>query len=270
MKNFWLILGGICAVAAIILSIFTFSYGEIGKRKELKVTLVSRTSLVNNEFGYKKGEIKVTYDGEDIGNYSLLQLKVENSGRQPIRKEDFSQPIEIKLQGNNQIIIAEKIRSDPEELKIMTNISESTVKIDNILFNPTDWYILEVGVVSDSNSLPDVEDVLARISGIKKVEYYSDLKAASHVTTKNIMSIIASLSALSAGFIFGWQRLRMKKQYKHELTEVIDKFKYKYPVVQEYGTGDKIDSDYYFDKLSKQLSDTLINEINKPEKHSSK
>ncbi len=217
MKDFWTALGVITAIAAISLSLFVFFHGETSKRKDLEVTLISRMSLVNKEFERKKGKIKVYYEGEIIENYSLLQLKIENTGRQPIKKADFSQPLKILLQGANEIVTVEKVRSDPEDLKIVTDISQSLVKVENILLNPTDWYILEVGVVSGSNSLPDVKGVSARITEIKKVKFHSDLKASPKVQGKSIIPIAASLFSIVTVIIYSWERFSMKRLYKYIL-----------------------------------------------------
>jgi len=223
MKNIWTILSGIAAVIAVGLSIFIFFHGETVKRKDLEVTLISRADLVNKEFEYQKSKIQISYDGKSIKNYSLLQFRVENTGRQPIQKEDFSQPLEIHLKGTNEIVTAEKVYSDPEILKVTTTILQSSVKIASILLNPTDWYILELGIIPNSASPPEVKNILARISGIKNVKYNSKLKASSPNSSLSIIKFMIPVLSSLVAIMFSGQWIAIRRERRRRTMEDIVK-----------------------------------------------
>lgn len=209
-KNIWSIVGGLAAVIALALSIFIFFHGEIGKKRNLEVSLVSRAHLINEDVSGKR-KLAVTYNGRSIPNFSLLQIRAENSGRQPIRVEDYSESLSIQISGTEEVVSAEKVASDPSDLSVRPSISDGSITVANLLLNPTDWYILEIGAISLPGKKPDIEKVTARIAGVKSVEYHSSLKRAPKESKADWLTIVVAALSVVVVIIFTWQRLLMNR-----------------------------------------------------------
>jgi hypothetical protein len=203
MKNIWSIISGVAAVIAVSLTLFIFFHSELVNRKSLEITLISQTSLVNEELGSNKAKLEVRYDGKSIRNYTLLQFRIENTGRQTIRKEDFYTPLTIDISGAEAIISWEKVSSDPNNIDIVITPTNLSVVLENTLLNPTDWYIVEIGVIPSTKAVPIVRKVFARISGIKEVEYNSGVKPTSQNRSKIFISVFTiAFSVLGSIFAF--------------------------------------------------------------------
>ncbi len=214
-KNIWSAVSGLAAVIAVVLSFFIFFHSEVGKQKNLDVSLVSRALLVDEDVGSKR-KLAVTYDQRPISNFSLLQIRVENSGSQPIRKEDFSESLSIHISGAKEVVSAEKVASDPSDLLVSPSLSNTTITVANLLLNPTDWYILEIAAIPLPGKKPDVEKVIARISGIKSVEYHSSLKPASKDSKTTRLSMAVVALSLTVTIIFIVQRFLMNRLYQKQ------------------------------------------------------
>ncbi|MFA6817111.1 MAG: hypothetical protein WCS73_12530 [Lentisphaeria bacterium] len=198
MRNGWPIISGIAAIIAVCLTIFNFFHTESGKKKSLEMTLISRANLVNEQLGNNRSKLEVRYDGRPIRNYSLLQLRVENVGRQSISKEDYSEHLKFSLKGISEIVSCDRSDSDPNDLPLVFSVTNSSVVVSDILLNPTDWYSIEIGVIPEMGKTPEIQSIFARISGIKNIVFHSQIKSSSPDRAKELIPILTALLSLLA------------------------------------------------------------------------
>ena len=78
LNDGWQPLGVIIAIIAIIVSLYVYSQQK--NIKALQVVILSNTSLVEIEDSITSN-IKIFYEDKQINDLSLIQLKLENSGR---------------------------------------------------------------------------------------------------------------------------------------------------------------------------------------------
>ncbi len=212
MRSFWNIISAIAGVLAVAITVFVFFQARSEQRKTLEIELIARSTLVDEKVSRPGERFEVIYDGRTIYNYVILQLRVANIGGQPIRSSDYEDPIQLKFDNVIEILSTEQLSSDPKALQVNAQVNGQSVELSKALLNPSDWFILEVGVVPMKGRMPMVEP-RGRIAGVKKIEFKESL---SPPTGKGKFSAwLLALMLFQAGFvlilimmIFGRFRMR--------------------------------------------------------------
>ena len=176
MKDrFWQIIAAIAAVAAIVVAIGTFYLSQRANKKALTVEVISSSTLLNEKLTNTTKDLRLIYKNKDIPNVAISNVRISNTGRQPIRTSDIEVPLSIKLQCI-EIISSKVISSDPPDLPISTNNEVSSVAISKALLNPNDDFIIEVVSVPNSSEGAVVSGVGGRIAGIGQIEFKATLQ----------------------------------------------------------------------------------------------
>src|SRR5438128_1189257 len=135
--SLWSVIGAIAGILAVGVTIYVFFWEREDKSKRISVELVSRSTLVNTDLSARNGDkIEVLYAGKKIPNYSILQFRITNSGGQPIRSEDYENPIELNFTNLSEILSAAAVGSDPANLPVTTNVANGSITLSKVLLNP--------------------------------------------------------------------------------------------------------------------------------------
>lgn len=137
----------------------------------LQAVILTNTSLVSVAQDYSD-EIEVSFKGQPADNLSLVDVKIENTGNQPIRTVDFEAPINFVFPQDSIVADASVVGSAPRDFSPSLRIdSPNVVSVNPQLFNGGDRAIFRFIVknIPKTSSLPPFE-VHARIANISQVE----------------------------------------------------------------------------------------------------
>src|SRR5206468_7989831 len=129
MRDTWGIVGVIVSLLAVGVTVVFFLLGRNDQKKALGVELVSRSVLVGERISGSTGSLQLMYDGQPIPNYAIVQVRVSNSGSQPIRSTDYEEQINLRFANVEKVLSAKKASSDPSELDVPTWLSGTDVML---------------------------------------------------------------------------------------------------------------------------------------------
>ena len=215
MRQFWSAVSAVAAIVAIVVAIGIYVDTQKGGSKSITISSFGSFDLLSSFVKFPKEKLALTFDGKPINNYSVISIHIENSGRKPIRKEDFDQPIIIYFKGVSRIISFEKRFSFPFEIPVKSKIDENRVILESCLLNPSDTIIMEVGVIPVEGSRPDIDHVTGRIVGVKRIIYRSSEMAIKDTLSKFRKSkiikdwlVLSTIILLTIALIASnWERL---------------------------------------------------------------
>ncbi len=201
----------------IILAALGLVYNEFIKpHYEIQAVVLATTSLVEINEEFLK-DIKIEFKGQLVNNLSLLQVKLENLGNQPVRRDDYDQPISFIFPKEATVIESTILESLPENIKIPLNIQKNVVTLEPTLLNPADKIILRflfVNAPPVGQSLPFVID--ARIANINKIEVITALEQNNSSTlwgarlgTISVLTGMLTAILLVASF---WARISSRER----------------------------------------------------------
>lgn len=196
----WQIIGGVAAIVAILVSLLTFYLGQRTSEKALSALVVSTSMLLNTDITKTAKDLRLIYGGKEVPNIAISQVRITNSGRQPIRSEDIELPISVGFY-STEIISSKVISSTPPGLPITTEINGSSVNILRTLLNPGDEFTVEVVAVPQNLGKSIVTGVSGRIAGIKTIAFTDTFQKETR-TEPWWRTMLAS--ALSSVFAFGF------------------------------------------------------------------
>jgi hypothetical protein len=110
-------------------------------------------------------DLQVTLNGTRIASPYLSSFELINTGSKPILSSDFESPIEIRGEGNLQLISAQVTATDPPEIPVKISIESNRINVAPFLSNPND--IVSFSVIT-GEELP-IFKVKARIAGVKEL-----------------------------------------------------------------------------------------------------
>lgn len=197
MKSIWNIVSALAGILAVGVAVFVFFYARSSETKRIEVQIISKSSLVNESVSKSNQTIEVLYGGKKIPNYSILQCRIANIGGQPIRSADYEKPIALSLLNIRELLSAEQIASDPQNLKVKTLIKQNTIELSNDLLNPGDWFNLGIGVVPETGKEVIIKTA-GRIAGVKRIEFRESVPEASR---KRYFDWIQAIALVQAGLV---------------------------------------------------------------------
>jgi len=166
-NNIWLIVSAVFAAAVFILTLILVIKAINKKRLTYKV--IAKTALTRvGDKGFDK--ITVRYDGVEIEDIYLTNLKIYNSGSIPIKTSDFEADISVVINKGARILEAGIKETSPPDLIIEPFLKDNKVNIRPLLLNPADYFIIDIL----TNSEPTPIIVSSRIVGIKRIVEYKE------------------------------------------------------------------------------------------------
>jgi len=166
----WQFIGALVAIAAIVVSVAL--YYKSRPVKTLRIDILSNSPLVSLNTDIPK-ELQILYRGKSVQTLSLILLRLANTGTEPIRESDYSEPIRVSVSQNAEIgqVLVQETRPDGIYLA-PTIIANNQVELAKVLLNPGDQAVLKILVLNNDKTLK----VNARIAGVRDLELQSVLE----------------------------------------------------------------------------------------------
>jgi hypothetical protein len=211
----WQFVGVVLAFVAIFVSYNVFWLQRPVKR--LDVIVLSSTSLVDINPS-ASDEIFVSYRGVEVDNVAIVEIRVENSGNQPIVESDYSRPVTFTFGPSFEIIEVKTVNSDPPNIGLAhIQTVPSEVEMVPALLNSGDSATLRFTVIKQQGKNPDNDESLpvlkvdGRIAGVKEIRLkspsYSRFADPVFLLLAVVLSVVgAFLANLLKAFFDSWQR----------------------------------------------------------------
>ena len=113
-----------------------------------------------------KDNLQVLFDGNPVKDIQLLIIKIINTGNVSIKSEDYERPLNLNFDENAQILAAEVIETNPNNIEASANIEEKKVFISPTLLNKGDSLTIKILVNQFNNQI----SIDARIVGVKEIQ----------------------------------------------------------------------------------------------------
>ena len=199
-NKFWTIISALAAIIAVPVAFWVYYATVRDQSREIEVVVLSKTNLLNPDAGRARDKLKMTYQGKEVRDVSIIRARVKNSGRQPISDSDFEEPIQIVLDGIDDLISAEVVEPQPPSLKMDAEVQNSSkaVTLSKKLLNEGDSFIVEVTSIPAQDKTPRVTSVGGRIKGVKEVILKAEPESATKTKNADVGSIIATIGGMIA------------------------------------------------------------------------
>jgi len=226
----WQFIGVVVAVIALIATVIIYLIDRPVKRLQVQILSNSPLISVNTDIS---SQIQILYKDKPVQTLSLILLRFENVGNEPITEADYSEPIRILLSPKSEVgeVTIQETRPAGIDLDPRV-ITANQIEIAKVLLNPGDQAVIKVLALNNDGTL----DVEARIAGISNVEILSALEGSAEgndsASTKNLIAMLSLgsiLVALIAGFI--WNSTRVIEWRKSYLG--LDPARHYYTLAQE-------------------------------------
>jgi len=191
------IMGAIIGVLAILGAYHIFSLQR--EVKILQVVVLTSTSLAKIDQSVAE-KVKMLYKDQYVTDPFLFQVKVENSGNQTIREEDYAKPIRFVFPPRAEIVEAMVLESSPQNIGMTVQKEQNTATLSPVLLNEKDRVIVSILVSNmpvDSGAQPFYVD--ARIAGVKETSVVNAIE--DRETTEGAYANFDYLSGFIAGFV---------------------------------------------------------------------
>jgi len=185
-ERFWQITLGITAIAVTLITFLTT--WVIPRGRQLQAVILSKTTLLDSDAGGPPANLRLIYRDREVSNISTIEIRIKNSGGQPIRSEDIDEPIRIILQKTEEIISADIVSSQPQDLPVRTSLVNNSVELTRTLLNPDDQFIVRVTAVPRPNMQSLVQNVTGRIVGVRQIDFQPSLP-----TTRREVGLLTSI-----------------------------------------------------------------------------
>jgi hypothetical protein len=159
----WQLLGVVLAFASIVVSLVIYSRQRLTKRLQYVV----RTATLLTVDSSIRSHVQVTYDGREIRDLAVLDVRFLNTGSLPVRPEDFVTPIGFSLRDGAELLSAEVVESSPHDLGVRCEVPKTRkfALVHPLLLNRGDGFVLRCLL-----SGPPEVYVSARIVGISRID----------------------------------------------------------------------------------------------------
>jgi hypothetical protein len=216
-KYFWQIVTTALAAAAIFAAYNVYYLSRQSKEVQIIVDSTSPLVSINPE---ASGHIQISYDGQLVTNVQLVQLRILNSGNQPIQTTDYSRPITISFSPDDKILDMSIINSEPSNIGMaLSALTPYQANVLPVLLNSGDSVTIRF-IVVETRTDPIVNHlhVDGRIVGIQQINLTSlpDTQSKTNVTLM-YMAIISGLSTLVLAILTSSTILRSRPNKQEEL-----------------------------------------------------
>lgn len=187
----WQFIGVVIGIIAILVT----WYLSVNERptKKLRVEILSNSPLISVNTDIAK-EIEIFYKDVPVQSLSLILLKFENTGNDPIRESDYSEPIQITLSSNAEIGETSIQETRPEGINLIANkIAPNQIELAKVLLNPGDQVVLRILAINNDETL----EINTRIAGIQNIEIVSVLESG---TTSELSSDAIAALICASGY----------------------------------------------------------------------
>lgn len=190
----WQFVGVIVGIIAIFVTLFV--YVNERPHKKLRVEILSNNLLISINTDIAK-EIQVLYKDSPVESLSLILLKFENTGNEPIREIDYSEPIQIVLSEKAEIGEVTIQETRPSGILLVPSITKKNqIELAEALLNPGDQVVLKILAINNDGTL----NITTRIAGVSNIEIQSVLE--NQTSAKDPAVAVVSIWCLVIEILF--------------------------------------------------------------------
>ncbi|MBS7416950.1 hypothetical protein [Pseudomonas syringae] len=156
-------------------------------KKELSYkTLSKRDISTSSSLSEQWPDIQISYLGKDVSKGSFLTIAIVNTGKIPIKSEDFERPITIHLSNSASVISSKVVELNPTNLEVKIRATDEGISIEKLLLNPDDGFAIQIF----SSAPLKVLDVTTRASGLSKlVELIPEDRSGFYVKYSSLLDM---------------------------------------------------------------------------------
>lgn len=180
----WQFFGAILVVIGIIISIILYWIQRPKSSLSWKIIASSPLVKISTEI---RGNLQVFFNGNSVKDIQLIIIKIINTGNVSIKSGDYEHPINLNFDKNAQILTAEVIETNPNDIEASTNIKGNRVFISPTLLNKGDSVTIKTLVNQFNNHI----SIDGRIVGVK------DIQKMTEIDTKESFLIAIKASFLT-------------------------------------------------------------------------
>lgn len=146
--------------------------------KELEYSVLDKRTMEDFVAG-KDGwpEVKVLYNQQEVPRATFLTIGITNTGKLPIKADDFEGPLTILFNKPNSVIAERVVAKYPKDLPAELSIDGRGIHLKPLLLNPQDEVIIEVLGKDDF----DLSFVSGRIVGVEPKKKNTEEKSGISV-----------------------------------------------------------------------------------------
>jgi hypothetical protein len=165
----WTVLGVIFALFGILLSLSATYVARHTNKKELSYSIISNIPLINEK--NLSPRITIHFDNQILANAQIVTLKIWNSGRVPIEKRDFVEPLSISFGEKAKLLDFQIIETIPKVVSDLTDIKnkDNELILYPLLLNSGDGILLKLTLTNFVNNLK-VSGLITEVKEIKRKE----------------------------------------------------------------------------------------------------
>ena len=166
------------------------------QRSALSWKIISNTPLVriNSEV---KGNLQVLFNGNPVKDIQLIIIKIINTGNVSIKSGDYERPLNLNFDENAQILAAEVIETNPNNIEVSANIEEREVFISPTLLNKGDSFTIKILVNQFNNQIL----IDGRIVGVKEIQKIVEKDITTDLKFLIIGILIGMIAAVISSII---------------------------------------------------------------------
>jgi hypothetical protein len=138
------------AIVAIGVSILIY---RLNKKKKALSYEVLRNDRIFRVVGSLASRVQITVDGKSANNVSLILVDIQNSGNEPIKRDDFDTPLQFEFGAKAEILSARVLRTKPSDLVATIDVDESKLTLNALLLNKNDSLTIEALVSAPDEKL---------------------------------------------------------------------------------------------------------------------
>ena len=135
-------IGSLATLLAFYLAVREYRQRQQRSRKELAYTTISNTPIINvNKM--LEGKIEIRFDNNPIKDAKLIVMRVWNSGKTSVRREDYFEPLKFEFE-KGLILSADVVEThtkdllDSRDLTTFLKSKGNVVELPEFPFNPGD------------------------------------------------------------------------------------------------------------------------------------
>jgi hypothetical protein len=166
------LIGLISLLAAIIIGIAQIRAAQRPK-KDIRCRLIASAPLLKFDDRFK-GHLQVTFQGQEIKDASSIVLRIHNAGKVAITPTDFVRPIIFMFASSTEIINAEILKTEPQNLGAKLSITKNSIELQPLLMNSGD----SIDISSLVASFDDNLTVDGRVVDVKMIRLEEEFESS--------------------------------------------------------------------------------------------
>ncbi|ADW68598.1 hypothetical protein [Granulicella tundricola] len=139
------------AIIAILVSIGLFWLNK--KKKTLSYEILRNDRLFKLNLNLEN-RIQITVDGSPAEDIRLVIVDIQNTGNEPIKRDEFDMPLRFNFGNGAEIVAARVLSTKPADLGALIETGKTDVTLQPLLLNKGDGLSVEILVTGQSRPSP--------------------------------------------------------------------------------------------------------------------